>query len=353
MLLDLWKLYEQMLLSRRFEQAVAQLWNEGLISGEMHMGTGEEAIVAGVVDHLRDGDAMALDHRGTPPLVMRGVDLVPLLREFLGRPDGLCSGMGGHMHLFSRELLIASSGIVGASGPGAVGFALSAQVLRPEAISVAFFGEGAMNQGMLMESMNLAATWKLPVLFVCKDNGWAITTPSDTTTGGGIVERARAFGLNVLLVDGSDVESVWHAAGTAIDNARAGDDPTFLLARCTHLDAHFLDEQLLRVARNPIIEMAAIAGPMTRSLLSPLGAPLSSRVVGLASILELIRRSRRDHVSDPLDPVVRTRQKLEPELERLISLESNVEETIESAVTTALTPIPAEKPGSVHPEVVR
>ena len=114
---DLWLLYEHMLRSRLFEDAVTHIWNQGKISGEMHLSVGEEAIVAGTVTQLQDGDAMALDHRGTSPLVMRGVNLVLLLREFLGLPDGLCGGQGGHMHLFSREHLAASSGIVGASGP--------------------------------------------------------------------------------------------------------------------------------------------------------------------------------------------------------------------------------------------
>ncbi|MEJ2267197.1 MAG: thiamine pyrophosphate-dependent enzyme, partial [Anaerolineales bacterium] len=154
---DLWDLYRQMLRSRLFEQSVQELWEAGKISGEMHMGIGEEAIVAGVVCQLQEGDAMALDHRGTPPLIMRGVDPVLLLRELLGRPDGLCRGMGGHMHLFSRKHLAASSGIVGASGPAGVGFALAAEYLRPGNVAVAFFGEGSVNQGMMMEAMNLAA----------------------------------------------------------------------------------------------------------------------------------------------------------------------------------------------------
>ena len=100
---------------------------------------------------------------------MRGVDLVALLREFLGHPGGICDGMGGHMHLFSKQHLVASSGIVGASGPTAAGFALAAQYLKSRSIAVSFFGDGAINQGMLLESFNLAQVWNLPVLFVCKD----------------------------------------------------------------------------------------------------------------------------------------------------------------------------------------
>ena len=112
---DLWSLYALMLRCRLFEEAVARLWRDGLISGEMHLGTGEEAIVAGIVPQLLEGDALALDHRGTAALLLRGVEPVSILAELLGRPDGLCGGQGGHMHLFSREHLAASSGIIGAA----------------------------------------------------------------------------------------------------------------------------------------------------------------------------------------------------------------------------------------------
>ncbi len=197
---DVWPLYALMLKSRLFEEAVSRLWNDGLISGEMHLGTGEEAIIAGVVAHLREGDAMALDHRGSAALLMRGVDPVLILRELLGDPGGLCRGMGGHMHLLSREHLAASSGIVGAEGPLAAGFALSAQYANPGAIAVAFFGEATMNQGMLMESLNLASAWNLPVLFVCKDDGWGITTQSEKVTGGNPNDRARGLGVPAVEV---------------------------------------------------------------------------------------------------------------------------------------------------------
>src|SRR5574341_152459 len=251
---DLWALYALMLKSRLFEEAIAQLWHDGLISGEMHLGTGEEAIIAGVVAHLREGDAMALDHRGTAALLMRGVDPVLILRELLGDAGGLCGGMGGHMHLFSKEYLAASSGIVGAEGTTAAGFALSAQYLRSGAIAVAFFGEGAINQGMLMESMNLASAWNLPVLFVCKDNGWAITTQSDRVTGGDVNERARGLGIPFVEVDGRDVSAVWEAAHSAIEGARSGQGPTFLRARCVHFEGHFLGFHLLRIVRDPLRE---------------------------------------------------------------------------------------------------
>ena len=247
MSIDLWSLYSLMKRSRLFEEAIMQLWKDGLISGEMHLGTGEEAIIAGIVTQLLPADAVAVDHRGSAAFLMRGVDPVLLLREMLGRSDGLCGGQGGHMHLLSKDHLAASSGIVGAEGPAAVGFALAAQHLRPGSIAVAFFGEAAMNQGMLMESLNLASAWNLPVLFVCKDDGWAITTKTNASTGGRMGERVRGLGVRYIEVDGLDVEQVWHAAQTAIKQVRQGEGPAFLHASCIHLEGHFLGFTLLRI----------------------------------------------------------------------------------------------------------
>ena len=321
--LDLWSLYRQMLRSRLFEEAVAQIWQDGLISGEMHLGTGEEAIIAGVLDHLRDGDALALDHRGTAALLMRGVDPVSLLREMLGKPDGLCGGMGGHMHLFASELLAASSGIVGASGPAAAGFALATVHLRPGGVAVSFAGEGAMNQGMMMEAWNLAVAWKLPVLFVCKDNSLAITTESPAVTGGSLVERARGFGLPACLVDGSDVEAVWHAAGEAVERARAGGGPAFIQARCTHLEGHFLGDALLRMARRPVQGIGPRLGGIVRALVNPSGASLLQRAEGLRSILALSERVGGKHLEEG-DPIPRARLKLTGDPARLEALEGEV-----------------------------
>lgn len=341
MLSDLWSLYALMLKSRLLEEAIAKLWHDGLISGEMHLGTGEEGIIAGVVTQLHEGDAMALDHRGTAALLMRGVDPVAILRELLGYPDGLCGGMGGHMHLFSRAHLAMSSGIVGAVGPTAAGFALSAQYLRPGAIAVAFFGEGAINQGMLMESMNLASAWNLPVLFVCKDDGWAITTQSDGVTGGDVNERARGLGVPAVDVDGSDVSAVWEAAHSAIQRARSGQGPTILRARCVHFEGHFLGFHLLRIVRDPLREVPAIAVPLTQSFLHPGGAAWHERLAGLrtvlAAVLSTLRDPRRDSVNDP---VRRTRATLQSDSTRLQKLEDRVEKEISHLLSSALAPAP-------------
>ena len=340
--LDLWSLYALMLKSRLFEEAIAKLWHDGLISGEMHLGTGEEAIIAGVVAQLREGDAMALDHRGTAALLMRGIDPVLLLRELLGHPDGLCCGMGGHMHLFSKEHLAASSGIVGAGGPTAAGFALAAQYLRPSAIAVAFFGEGAVNQGMLMESMSLSSMWKLPVLFVCKDDGWAITTQSAEVTGGDLNERARGLGIPAVEADGLDTSVMWEAAHAAIERARSGQGPTFLHARCVHLEGHFLGFQLIRIVRDPLREMAEIAVPLTKSFLRLGGAVFRERMAGLKTVMAAVLLTLRDPRRDPTkDPLPRARAALQSDPSRLQELEDQLEKEISNVLASALAEVPS------------
>jgi pyruvate dehydrogenase E1 component alpha subunit len=338
---DLWNLYRQMLRSRRFEEAASELWQKGMISGEMHLGLGEEAIVAGINAHLTVEDAMALDHRGTAPLVMRSVDLVLLLREFLGRADGLCSGWGGHMHLFAREHLAASSGIVGSAGPMACGFALAAQQLRPESLSVAYFGDGAMNQGMLLESLNLAAIWALPVLFICKDSGMAITTHSPTVTSGELTERVRGFGLPVWEVNGANVGEVWEAARSMSERARNGDGPSYLLAHCFHSQGHFLGDPLLRIVRRPVHETKQIISDLLQAAVARQGSRLKDRFGSLGTITALLGRTAAGQAVRPSDPLARTRRNLKADPDRLKQLEQEVDEQIRRAVQTALEPMPS------------
>jgi len=335
--MDIWSLYALMKKSRLYEEAVAQLWEHGLISGEMHLGTGEEAIIAGVVSQLEPGDAMAVDHRGSAPFLMRGVDPVAMLREMLGQEDGLCGGMGGHMHLYDKDHLAASSGIVGSEGPTAVGFALAAQHLRPGSISVAFFGEGAMNQGMLMESINLAAVWNLPVLFVCKDDDWSITTQSRTSTGGTMGGRARGLGARYIEVDGLDVEEVWRAAHEAIEKLRSGSKPVFLHARCVHFEGHFLGFLLLRLIKNPLMEMPRTIGPLIQSFLTPRGGSLAERFAGmrlvLSANLKTIRDPRRDSANDP---IIRAQNVLKSDPDGFDALDTAIEAEISAVVKVAL-----------------
>lgn len=325
-------LYRYMLKSRRFEEAVSQLWHEGRISAEMHLNIGEEGIIAGVVDHLIEGDAMALDHRGTAPLVMRGVDLASLLKELMGEPDGLCAGMGGHMHLFAPERMAASSGIVGASGPAACGFAFANQHLRPGKVAVAFFGEGAMNQGMLMESINLAAAWFLPVIFVCKDNGMAITTPSKKTTAGDLCARARGLGAHATSVDGADAHEVWHAAREAVERAREGDGPTFLHATCQRPEGHFLGDPLLRIVHQPVEELKSKVGPLMKAATSG-GASVGERAASLGSIVYVLGRAGHMRKLGRRDPLHRQGKRISTSERRAV--EGAIDKEVAAAVRAA------------------
>jgi TPP-dependent pyruvate/acetoin dehydrogenase alpha subunit len=333
-------LYTMMTRARAFELAVAELWHQGLISGEMHLGTGEEAVAAGVVAQMRPGDAAALDHRPGPVLVLLGVNPVAMLKEMLGREDGLCRGQGGHMHLFSPEHLAASSGIVGASGPLACGFGLSARLRRPGAVAVAFFGEGASNQGMLMESFNLAVAWSLPVVFVCKDNGWAITTRSAQVTGGDLVRRAEAFGLTVQRADGLDPLEVHRAAGRLFERAREGKGPGYLHVTTLRADGHFLNDPMIRMARSPIEEGRETFGKVISATLAAGGGSPVTRAASMWSMLALLRRARQAGRDSGDDPLVRARKQLKGRRDELDRIEEEVAQQIEAAVQEALGGLP-------------
>ena len=279
---------------------------------------------------------MALDHRGTPPLIMRGIDPTLILLEFLGHPEGLCTGMGGHMHLFSRPHLVVSSGIVGASAPAAVGFALSARYLRPGSIAVAFFGEGAMNQGMVMESFNLAASWKLPVLFICKDNEMAITTLSSSVTSGSLVERAQSFGMDTKEVDGSNVQVVWNAAKSAIERARSGEGPSYLHMRCWRPKGHFLGDPLIRLVRHPVKGMKEQAGPLLKSVTKKKGSSMGQRAESLRSVTSLLGRTIKSQRMKNKDPLALLRQNIIKDKDHLEIIEREVKEEMQSVVEKAL-----------------
>ncbi len=244
------------------------------------------------------------------------------------------------MHLFSKEHLAASTGIVGAGGPAAVGFGLAAQRLRKGNISVTFFGEGAMNQGMLMESLHLSSLWRLPVLFVCKDDGWQITTQSDKTSGQGLLKRAEALSVRAIDVDGTDVQEVFEAAGDAIERLRTGEGPIFLHARCVHLEGHFLGFQLLRIIKTPMKELSKMAGPMMKAFFHPTGGTMKERLAGAETIRETVFSTWRDpRENAALDPVQRGRALLQSEPVRLNELEKRVEDELETILTSVLAEV--------------
>lgn len=339
-------LFRQMARARAFEDALAALWREGLVSGEMHLGTGEEGVAAGVAVCLRPGDAVALDHRPTPMLAILGVDLAAMLREMLGREDGLQRGRAGHMHLMSRAHLAAASGIVGSSAPLGAGFALAARALRPGSAAAAFFGDGAMNQGMLLETLNLAAAWRLPLVFVCKDNGWAIATRSESVTGGDLTARAAAFGLAAADVDGADAESVARAAGEAVERARRGKGASFLRARVSRIEGHFLGDALVRAGRSPIAEGRELLGAVTSAAFTPSGGGIGARAASVFRLVNLMRLARRQDRDSAKDPLERTRRRLPEGVAARLEGEAAAE--VGRAVEAALAdgPPPAEPGGT-------
>jgi pyruvate dehydrogenase E1 component alpha subunit len=239
------------------------------------------------------------------------------------------------MHLFSPELLAASSGIVGASGPAAVGFGLAGQMLRPGSVAVAFFGEGALNQGMLMEAMNLAVTWKLPVLFVCKDNQWAITTQSGEVSGSQPMGRAQGLGLPATEVDGREVLKVWDCAREALQHARSGKGPVFIHARCSHLEGHFLGDALLAMQRQPRVSVSRMR-PILRATFKRGGAPTAHRLRTWRIILRYMMEAQKQ-TSRRNDPLRRARQKLIHDPGRLRALEHETKLEIDQVVSQAIS----------------
>jgi len=287
---------------RYVERALAELWEHGLVPGEMHLGIGEEAAIAGVLLQLSRGDATATDHRSTPVLVGRGVDPLALLLESVGDPGGLHRGRGGHMHLFAPDLPSSSDGIVGSSGPYACGYAMAAQQRKDGTAAVAFFGEGAANQGMMLEAWNLAVAWRLPVLFVCKDNGWAITTRSSEVTGGRLTERAAGFGLKTASVDGTKVAVVHDVAGGLLRSARDG-EPAFLHVRVYRPQGHFLGDPLLRLLDHPLHDGREVAPGLIAAARAQGGAGGAGRAHGAGVITARLAVKAAEKAGRHPDPV--------------------------------------------------
>jgi len=239
-------LYQRLLRIRLFEEKAAEVWHRALISGELHLYSGQDAVAAGVCAHLRPEDSVTADHRGHGPLLAKGVDFNKMMAELMGRKTGLCQGKGGHMHLFEPSLSYGCGSIIGSNLPLALGPALAAKMQGKDLVAVAFFGEGAANQGTFHESLNLAAIWKLPVLFVCLDNKWAVSVPkSQSTAVPWNADRASAYGVPGVLVGGMDVVAVYEAAGPLIERARRGEGPSLLEATCYRYRGHFETDPLV------------------------------------------------------------------------------------------------------------
>jgi 2-oxoisovalerate dehydrogenase E1 component len=233
-------LYRQMLVIRRCEEELVRLYAAGKIYGACHTYIGEEAVATGVCAHLRPDDTVFSTHRGHGHALAKGVTPRELIAELLGRATGCSGGRGGSMHLFKPEVgFMGSSGIVGPSITLAAGGAFSAKLLKTDRVSVAFFGDGASNNGSFHEGLNLAGAWRLPAVFVCENNLYATEVPfAQAAASPYVARRAAAYGMPGVEVDGNDVLAVYQAAGDAVRRARAGDGPTLIECKTYRLRAH-------------------------------------------------------------------------------------------------------------------
>ena len=243
-------LYETMVLARTYEEAILAEYHadkgpgfdigKGLIPGEMHLSAGQEPVAAGVCAHLTADDAVTATHRPHHLAVAHGVDLRTMTAEIFGREGGLGHGRGGHMHLFDPTTHFSCSGIIAEGYPPALGQAFAFQRRGTDRIAVAVTGEGAANQGGFHESLNLAALWSLPVVFVVEDNDWGISVPRAASTAvPSNATRAAAYGMPGERVENNDVELVYDAARRAVARARAGGGPSLIEVHTLRLWGHF------------------------------------------------------------------------------------------------------------------
>jgi pyruvate dehydrogenase E1 component alpha subunit len=216
------------------------------VPGSLHLYIGQEAIAVGVCAHLGDRDYVTSTHRGHGHYLAKGGNVAAMFAEIWGKREGICRGMGGSMHVADLSKgMLGANGVVGAGLAIATGAALGAQLDGDGKVAVCFFGDGANNEGAFHESLNMAAIWKLPVLFVCENNTFSEFTPSREITAGRIDDRARAFGVPTGVVDGNDVVAVWNSAQELIAQARAGGGPSFLLADTYRIHGHMEREQFI------------------------------------------------------------------------------------------------------------
>ncbi|MCL6429264.1 MAG: thiamine pyrophosphate-dependent dehydrogenase E1 component subunit alpha [Anaerolineae bacterium] len=223
-------LYRQILLIRRTEEQLVRSYQRGLIHGACHTYIGQEAVAIGVCAHLRPDDLVFSTHRGHGHALAKGVPPGALIAELFGRATGCSGGRGGSMHLFAPEVgLMGTSGIVAASILQATGAAYAFSLLKQERVSVAFFGDGAANNGAFHEGINMASIWQLPVVFVCENNLYATEVPfASVSRNPDVAARTQAYGLPGQVVDGNDVLAVYEAAAEAVKRARSGAGPTLL-----------------------------------------------------------------------------------------------------------------------------
>ena len=237
---SLW-LYETMMTIRQFEERARREADSGKPIGGIHSSVGQEAVPVGICTHLRKDDYLLGNHRSHHHCLAKGVDMKEMMAELMGKATGTNKGKGGTMHIADKEVgMLGANGVIGSNVPVAVGAALSAQIRGTDQVAVVFFGDGGANQGALHESINLAAIWKLGVIFVCENNRYAEATPVEySLAGGSVAGRGAGYGIPGVEVDGQDVLAVSEVAREAVRRARAGEGPTLIEALTYRYYGHF------------------------------------------------------------------------------------------------------------------
>ena len=264
---------ERMLRIRAFETQANQLYLSAKMPGLTHLYIGEEAVAVGVCSALRREDTITSTHRGHGHCIAKGADVRLMYCELLGKEEGYCKGKGGSMHIADHANgNLGANAIVGGSTGIATGAGFSAKALGTDRVSVCFFGEGALGQGLLYEVMNMASLWTLPVIYVCENNLYNEYTHFHETTAGDVLARPRAFGIEAAEVDGQDVRSVYGVAGELVERARRGGGPAFLLCNTYRYHGHHVgdvdrayyrakeEEERWSSERDPIALLAARLG---------------------------------------------------------------------------------------------
>jgi acetoin:2,6-dichlorophenolindophenol oxidoreductase subunit alpha len=262
----LW-MYGRMMRIRCFEETVQELHKRGLIPGTAHLYIGEEAIAVGACSTLEDDDKITSTHRGHGHLIAKGADVRLMMAEIFGRREGYCKGKGGSMHICDISLgILGANGIVGGGIPIATGAGLADRVLERDRVTVCFFGDGAANQGVLHEALNLSSLWKLPVIYLCENNQYNEWTRGSDVTAGRIADRASAFDVPGAAIDGNDVLGVRDAVATAVARARAGEGPSLIEALTYRHRGHEEGEEAYGVPKRPEDEVAAwvVKDPLPR-----------------------------------------------------------------------------------------
>lgn len=267
-------MFKTMCLIREFEEAAHQSYVDGFSAGSIHQSIGQEAVAVGVCTNMRPTDMIHSNHRGHGHAIAKGADVTAMMKELFGRVGGTSGGKGGSMHIADFSVgMLGANGVVAAGIPIAVGAAQSAKLRGIDAIAVTFFGDGAINRGPFAEGLNWAASFRLPVLFVCEDNQWSATTrTAGMSAGEGAAARAAAAGVPSETVDGMDVEAVHRAAGRLVAEIRAGGGPRLLHAKTYRFKGHVSVDPA--TYRDPAEVARAVEGdPLgrTRARLAALG----------------------------------------------------------------------------------